>query len=87
MVGLSHLLTHGSFHLGVDLPENYRNPNCVTRMVSNLIWHHSDGDQCLKGGSAQDLALVELYRSDPSLVLKLAGDLRPLLQACAETTC
>ncbi|RUQ34420.1 hypothetical protein D8M33_00775 [Micrococcus sp. HSID17245] len=80
VVGLSRLLAQGPFHPGISLPDNFRNPNAVKMKVSNLIWHYSGGEHGLKQGAAQDLALVQLYRSDPALVLSLAHDLRSLVE-------
>ncbi|MCD0184650.1 hypothetical protein ACIQLJ_15055 [Microbacterium sp. NPDC091313] len=48
--------------------------------VSNLIWHYTGGAHGLKQGAVQDPAFVELYRSDPALVLGLARDLRSLAE-------
>lgn len=80
VVGLSRLLAQGPFHPGLSLPGNFRNPNAVKMKVSNLIWHYTGGEHGLKQGAVQDLALVELYRSDPALMLGLARDLRSLVE-------
>lgn len=76
VIALSRLLSRGSFHPGATLPGDFRNPNSVKMKVSNLIWYYTDGQRGLSGGAAQDLSMVQLYRTNPSLVLKLANELR-----------